>query len=117
MMTMMPSIDLDKNEVTLAVRPTLSTIVDYVDDPATAIEAAQAGLPNLQNQIPEVQVRELDSTLKLKSGQTDGHWRADEADRHQHRQRRTVASGIPLLGNLFKGVSKKQYQPGTGAVD
>jgi general secretion pathway protein D len=103
---MMPSIDLDNNEVTLAVRPTLSTVTDTVADPAVAIEAAQAGITGVQNLIPEVQVRELDSTLKLKSGQTmviGGLMQQTSASTDTGIP---FVSGIPYIGNLFKNVNK-----------
>jgi general secretion pathway protein D len=107
MMTMMPSIDLENNEVTLAVRPTLSTVTDTVADPAVAIEAAQAGITGVQNLIPEVQVRELDSTLKLKSGQTMVIGGLMQQSGTNTDTGVPFVAGIPYIGNLFKSVSKQ----------
>lgn len=106
MMTMMPSIDLDSNEVTLSVRPTLSSLAGEVPDPAVAFEAAQAGLPNLVSNIPVIQVRELDSTLKLKSGQTMVIGGLMQQSGTNNDSGVPFISGIPVIGNLFKSVSK-----------
>lgn len=109
MMTMMPSIDLKDNEVTLSVRPTLSTIFDFVSDPAVAIEAALYKISGVSSEIPEVQVRELDSTLKLKSGQTMviGGLMQQEATNTDSGV--PFVSGLPIIGNLFKSVSKSSH--------
>ena len=71
-LTLQPSINKETNEITLNVRPTLSRITSSVSDPAVAFlvaQAAAAGTPvNIDNKVPVIEVRELDSILKLKSG-------------------------------------------------
>jgi general secretion pathway protein D len=112
MMTMMPSIDLENNEVTLSVRPTLSTIIDSVDDPAFELNLAVADpalAGTLHNLIPEVQVRELDSTLKLKSGETMVIGGLMQQEATNTDQGIPFASSVPLLGNLFKNVAKSSH--------
>ena len=106
MMTMMPSIDLENNEVTLAVRPTLSTIIDSVADPAVAIQAAQSGISGVQNLIPEIQVRELDSTLKLKSGQTMVIGGLMQQTGANDDTGVPFIADVPIVGNLFKSVTR-----------
>jgi general secretion pathway protein D len=117
MMTMMPSIDVPNNEVTLSVRPTLSTIIDFVPDPVVAFEVAQAcaaytnpliacPIAGTTNNIPEVQVRELDSTLKLKSGETMVIGGLMQQSGNNTDTGVPFAGGIPVLGNLFKNVAK-----------
>jgi general secretion pathway protein D len=112
MMTMMPSIDIGSNEVTLSVRPTLSTITDFVNDPGFELQLAQAAptmVGTIHNAIPEIQVRELDSTLKLKSGQTMviGGLMQQEATNTDNGV--PFVSGVPLVGNLFKNVAKSSH--------
>jgi len=62
-MTVTPQVG-ENDQVTLNVRPTISRIVRYVDDPNPIL--AEAGVVN---SIPEIQVREIESILKVYSGQ------------------------------------------------
>lgn len=121
-MSLQPSIDMEHNEVTLNVHPTLSRILDTVDDPGVSIAVAQAiaaltataqgttgvqALAGIKSAVPEVEVRELDSVLKLKSGQVMviGGLMQDVSSNTDAGI--PGASGIPWLGNLFKGVSRE----------
>jgi len=54
----------ENDQVTLNVRPTISRIIRFVEDPNPAL--AQE---NVINSIPEVQIREIESILKVDSGQ------------------------------------------------
>lgn len=60
-----PSIDEKTQEITLALRPTISSIKKMVDDPAVMIASDQ----KVSSQVPIVEVREIDSVLKLRSGE------------------------------------------------
>lgn len=62
-MTVTPQVS-DNDQVTLNVRPTISRVVRYVDDPNPILEAA-----GVTNSIPEIQVREFESILKVFNGQ------------------------------------------------
>jgi MSHA biogenesis protein MshL len=62
-MTVTPQVS-DNDQVTLNVRPTISRIVGYADDPNPILAEA-----NVENSIPRVQVREFESMLKLYDGQ------------------------------------------------
>lgn len=53
-------------EITLNVRPTISKIIGYVRNPAVDLVLRD---PSIPNGVPVVQVRELESTLRLSSGQ------------------------------------------------
>lgn len=111
-LTLQPSINLDTSEVTLKVRPTLSRITGSVTDPAVAFLIAQAaaqglGTVNVTNAVPIIEVRELDSILKLKSGQVMviGGLMQDLSNNTESGV--PGASSLPYLGNLFKGVDKQ----------
>jgi len=86
----------ESDEVTLNVRPTISRILGYVNDPSPAL--ADAGV---ESRVPEVQVREVESILKVSSGQIAvlGGLMQDSV------QKGTVGipllSRVPVLGNLF----------------
>jgi len=94
-MTVTPYIG-SSDEVLLNVRPTVSRILGYRDDPNP--ELAKAGV---DNQVPEIQVREMESMLRVHSGQVAviGGLMQDTVDK----TKRSVPglSDLPLIGNLF----------------
>ncbi|MDH4396009.1 MAG: hypothetical protein QE278_10045 [Limnobacter sp.] len=63
LMTVSAQVSDDKN-IQLRVRPTLSRIVGFVQDPNPALKQL-----NIDNKIPEIQTREMESLLRLKSGE------------------------------------------------
>ncbi len=62
-MTMTPQIN-ENGMVSLTVRPTISRNVGFVRDPNPSIPA------DIPNQVPVIQVREMESLLQVRSGQT-----------------------------------------------
>lgn len=62
-MTMTPQIN-ENGMVSLTVRPTISRNVGFVTDPNPSIPA------DIPNQVPIIQVREMESLLQIRSGQT-----------------------------------------------
>ena len=56
----------DNDEVTINVRPSISRIIGFVQDPNPAL--AQAVVPVVSN-VPVIQTREMESILKVSSGQ------------------------------------------------
>jgi len=62
----------DSDIVTLNVRPTVTRIREFVDDPGVALIAANLGLQatNVVNRVPVVQVRETETVLRVVSRQT-----------------------------------------------
>lgn len=106
-MSIMPSIDSENNEVTLAVRPTLSsTSGKGVADPAVVFAAKEADITDVQNIIPEIQVRELDSTVRMKSGQTMVIGGLMQQSGENSDSGVPFVSDVPLVGNLFKSVGR-----------
>lgn len=68
-MTVQPAINLDTQEVTLTLRPTISRVVDRVSDPSIGLNAAQNNVAApIDSKIPVLAVREMDSVLRLRSG-------------------------------------------------
>jgi type II secretory pathway component GspD/PulD (secretin) len=63
-----PSINLDTNEIFMNVHPTLSRINGYTKDPGIEY-VTQRGKRKLNSNIPIVEVKEMHSTLKIKSGE------------------------------------------------
>jgi len=100
-MTVTPHIDAQE-EVLLNVRPTVSRILGFVNDPNPDLAAA-----GVENAIPEIQVREMESLLRVQSllrvhsGQVAviGGLMQDSLD-----QTKRMVPGLgqlPLIGNLF----------------
>lgn len=71
-MAVRPAIDLRNNRVTLTLRPTVSRVDRFVEDPAVALisEQLSGNTADIQSQIPVVETREIDSVLDMESGQT-----------------------------------------------
>ncbi len=94
-------------EIALNVRPTITRIVDYASDPAVELVVAQLANRNnsaapIQSLIPVVQVRELESTLRLSDGQI-GVLGGLIQDRVGDDQQGVPGLGrLPVVGNLFK---------------
>jgi general secretion pathway protein D len=71
-MSVLPQVT-ESGTVNLTVRPTISRITRFVPDPNPSLQVDSQGnaLTNpIQNQIPEIQVREMESVLQAGSGQT-----------------------------------------------
>ncbi|MGV0005206.1 MAG: pilus (MSHA type) biogenesis protein MshL [Candidatus Porifericomitaceae bacterium WSBS_2022_MAG_OTU9] len=98
-MSITPHIDSD-GAVILNVRPSISRINNFVDDPNPA-------LGGTVNRVPQVRVRELESLLRLEDGQVAvlGGLMQDQADEQQRKI--PGLSSLPLLGHLFTGSSTR----------
>jgi general secretion pathway protein D len=103
-MTVQPQINLETDDITLGLRPTISRIARRVNDPAVDLTAAAAGT-SITSAVPVVEVREMDSVVTIPSGRTIimGGLMQERAQKDQ--QAIPGASDIPLLGNLFKAQS------------
>lgn len=99
-MSLLPFIG-DDDEVILNVRPTITRVLRYVNDPNPRLAQAK-----VTSSVPEMQVREMETVLRLQSGQVAilGGLMQDTASLN--------TSQIPGvgstrgLGNLFKGKKK-----------
>ena len=89
---------IDQNEVvTLNVRPTISRIIAFKQDPNPAL--ADAGSVS---EIPIIQVREIESVLKIENGDTAviGGLMQDQIEKSTKGV--PILSSIPFLGALFR---------------
>lgn len=119
-LSVQPSIDEKNNEVILNVRPTISrtTGVD-VEDPGFALQLATilAGanedsnippsLATLTNSVPEVEVRELDTVLRLRNNEVMAIGGMIEQRSNNVDSGVPYISEIPIFGNAFKSVEKE----------
>jgi MSHA biogenesis protein MshL len=88
----------DSDEVTLNVRPTITRIVGYVRDPNPELARS---VPPVVSQVPVIQARELESIMKVSSGQVAvmGGLMQDSVDNNKDSV--PGVGQIPVLGNLF----------------
>jgi len=84
-------------EVTLSIRPTISRIIDYVEDPNPELAKNK-----VKNEVPVIQVREIESILKIQSKETAiiGGLMQDKASKKDRGVPFLV--DIPWVGELFK---------------
>ncbi|MCR4297976.1 MAG: pilus (MSHA type) biogenesis protein MshL [Gallionella sp.] len=87
----------DSDTVTINVRPTITRIVSFVKDPNP--DLAKAGVVN---EVPEIQIREMESIIKVDSGQIAvmGGLMQDEINNLTDAV--PGISGIAFAGELFK---------------
>lgn len=99
-----PAINIEKQNIIMTLRPTISRIVDQKEDPAVTILSQQ----KQKSLIPQVQVREFDSVVNVVSGYPI--IMAGLMDDRGDMQESGIpdAEDIPLLGMLFKGKSSSQ---------
>ncbi|WP_432377430.1 pilus (MSHA type) biogenesis protein MshL [Duganella sp. P38] len=92
-MSVTPQIS-ESDEVTLNVRPTITRVVNYVRDPNPA-------LGNVISNVPVIQARELESIMKVNSGQIAvmGGLMQDSVDNAKDGV--PLLSTLPVVGNLF----------------
>ena len=69
-MAVQPAINMATREITMTLRPTITRVTNLIDDPA--VQYINSTLPSGQTpitaQVPEIQVREFDSVLRMTSG-------------------------------------------------
>ncbi len=94
-MSVTPQISED-DKVTLNVRPTISRILRFVNDPNPLLAAS-----GVVNSIPEIQIREIESILQIDSGQIAilGGLMQDTLD--LQKQGLPGLNRLPVVGDLF----------------
>ena len=94
-MSVTPQIS-ENDEVILNIRPTVSRVIDFKVDPNPSL--AQAGTVN---RIPQIEVRELESILKVNNADIAIMGGLMQDSSQQNKQGIPVLSQLPLLGDLF----------------
>jgi len=97
-----PSIDLDKRTISMSIRPTITRIVGTVQDPSVQFVAGGDGIVS---EIPEVNIQEIDTVVKVNSGQpiVMGGLLQDRIASTQEAV--PVVGEVPFLGALFRNQS------------
>ena len=101
MMSVIPYVGGD-DEIILNIRPTISRILRFVNDPNPVLAAN-----NISNPVPEIQVREMETVLRLSSGQVAilGGLMQDTAS--SNTDQLPGFGSVPVVGELFKGRQKE----------
>ncbi len=104
LINVIPSIDLSNNNISMALRPTITTIESFVNDPSVAYIAGDTGL---SSPVPQVNVQEIDSVINLQSGQAIvmGGLMQDRVESKQNGV--PGLSELPLAGALFRNQGDK----------
>lgn len=94
-MSVTPQIN-DTDTVILNIRPTISRVTSFVRDPNPSLAPF-----NIESSVPQIQVREMDSLLRINSGQTAvlGGLIQDSVD--LNRSGTPVLSELPGIGDAF----------------
>ena len=87
----------DQDEVILNVRPTISRILNFAEDPSPSL----AGQAQIKNLIPEIQVREMESLLRVNSGEVAIIGGLMQNRRDNKYTGLPGIAEVPLLGRLF----------------
>ncbi|OIR11365.1 type II secretion system protein D precursor [mine drainage metagenome] len=105
-MNVTPEIN-DSDYVTINVRPTITRIIDYVNDPNPSLAfpcgtGTTCSVAPIVNRVPEIRTREMESIIRVNSGQIAvlGGLMQDEINNLSDGI--PVLDSIPFLGNLFK---------------
>lgn len=107
-MSILPSVNLDTQEVTLNVRPTLTRLLDFELSPVTGFLRSQAATTAAADAIPDINTpiiesREIDSITKVKSGGVMVIGGLMEDITRNETDSMPGLGEVPLFGNLFKG--------------
>ncbi|NIO40169.1 MAG: hypothetical protein GTO41_08230 [Burkholderiales bacterium] len=94
-MSVLPQVS-DTGMVSLTVRPTISRVLRFVNDPNPALADAE-----VENPVPEIQVREMESMLQVGSGQTVVLGGLMRDDVRRDRDQVPFAGSLPTVGDVF----------------
>ena len=89
----------DDKRVSLTVRPTISRVLRFKDDPNPSLSVNGQRIPN---PVPEIQVREMESVLQVASGQTVILGGLMQDDSRFLREQVPVLGDVRDVGELFR---------------
>jgi general secretion pathway protein D len=103
-MSLTPQIS-DNDTVLLNVRPSITRLLSYVNDPNPSLANPCLGIgtcPGVVNRIPQTSTREMESVLKIENNQIAvlGGLMEDQINKTTNEV--PLLGHVPLLGNLFK---------------
>ena len=100
-MSVTPQIN-DVGQVNINVRPTISRVLSYVDDPNPQLTLTSGGnTTRIESRIPQIQVREFESVLRVNSGDTAVLGGLMQDNIQQATDKVPGIAKVPLVGKLF----------------
>lgn len=98
-----PFVNVETDEITMAVRPTVTRITQRVLDPVIEIikEANGLGGDAIKSEVPEVNVQEIDSIVKMNSGEVMVMGGLIQDNLTTNRNGVPGLGEMPVLGGLF----------------
>jgi len=94
LLNVLPTANVDTGEIILSIRPTVSNISQMVQDPI-----------NTSNSVPEMSIQEIDSVVRIQSGQTIVMGGIMRDNNTITKNGAPVLGDLPVLGKLFSGQS------------
>ena len=94
-MSVMPQIN-ENDQVTLNVRPTISRITSFKEDPVPKLMKI-----DFENLVPQIQVREMESLIQVSNGQTIVMGGLMQNKVQKDRNSVPGLSDVPIAGDLF----------------
>jgi general secretion pathway protein D len=108
-MSVQPAIDPDNQSVILFLRPTISSLVKSVVDPSIAIAmTASKAVETPKSEIPVIQVKEIDSVLRLKDGEVAVLGGLMEVSSSHDKFGHPVLGKIPFVKEMFSSLNKTE---------
>ncbi len=106
LMNVTPQVGED-DEIVLNLRPTISRLAGFVDDPGVALTLALArqggaSIPDVRSRVPQIQTREMESIIRVRDGEFAvlGGLMRDSVERGTDAI--PGAGDLPGVGELFK---------------
>jgi MSHA biogenesis protein MshL len=99
-MSVLPQVT-ETGTVNLTVRPTISRVTRFVEDPNPSLRDSNLTAP-ISNLIPEIQIREMESVLQVGSGQTIILGGLMQDDVRRDRDQIPGLGNIPRVGEAFQ---------------
>lgn len=97
----------DDSEIVLNLRPTISRLIGFVEDPGVALTVALArqsgaNLPEIRSRVPQIQTREMESIIRVRDGEIAvlGGLMRDSVERGDDAV--PGAADVPVAGELFR---------------
>jgi general secretion pathway protein D len=106
-MNVTPEIN-DSDYVTINVRPTITRIIGYVNDPNPNLAnpcgagVSSCNVTAIVNKVPEIRTREMESIIRVNSGQIAVLGGLMQEDINNLSDGVPILGDIPVAGNLFK---------------
>lgn len=102
-MSVQPAVDARSRQINLSLRPSITRITGFIDDPGVALQVASVNRDNpnpvnVTSQIPIIETREIDSVVTIQSGQTIVMGGLMQEDSTTNREGFPGLMDVPLLG-------------------